>query len=160
MLDQDNCFSVFVKQVKTKNINAVPGKLFCSPCKAKFLLERDSLYWWSRQSSICYRYWQWVHWMSNTKEKASINRHFTCQLTRVYEIFKEQYCRGVISIYLRVIVLQTDSPTERTDNPTFCFNSPTKPILVVFSATTCCSYSPVGLSKRWSKRAYHKSYFL
>ena len=29
--------------------------------------------------------------MSNTKEKALINWHFTCQLTRIYENFKEQY---------------------------------------------------------------------
>ena len=31
-------------QLKTKNINVVPGQLSCSQCKAKFLLERDSLY--------------------------------------------------------------------------------------------------------------------
>ena len=31
-------------QLKTKNINAVPGQLFCRQCKAKFLLETDSLY--------------------------------------------------------------------------------------------------------------------
>ena len=30
--------------LKTKNINVVPGQLFCRQCKAKFLLERDSLY--------------------------------------------------------------------------------------------------------------------
>ena len=33
---------------KTKNINVVPGQLFCHQCKAKFLLEADSLSWWSR----------------------------------------------------------------------------------------------------------------
>ena len=33
-----------VQQLKTKNINDVPGQLFCSQCKAKFLLETDSLY--------------------------------------------------------------------------------------------------------------------
>ena len=32
------------EQLKTKNINVVPGKLFCRQCKAKFLLETDSLY--------------------------------------------------------------------------------------------------------------------
>ena len=31
-------------QLKTKNINVVPGQLFCRQCKAKFLLETDSLY--------------------------------------------------------------------------------------------------------------------
>ena len=36
------------QQLKTKNINVVPGQLFCRQCKAKFLLETDSLYWRSR----------------------------------------------------------------------------------------------------------------
>ena len=46
---------------------------------------------------------------------------------------------------LRTIVLQIDSPTERTDNPTFRVDSPTKPILAVFSPTKRWSFSPVGL---------------
>ena len=33
-----------VQQLKTKNNNVVPRQLFCSQCKAKFLLEADSLY--------------------------------------------------------------------------------------------------------------------
>ena len=33
--------------------------------------------------------------MSDTKEKAPINWHFTSQLTRIYENFKEQYFRSV-----------------------------------------------------------------
>ena len=33
------------QQLKTKNISDVPGQLFY---KDKFLLETDSLYWWSR----------------------------------------------------------------------------------------------------------------
>ena len=32
------------QQLKTKNINAVQGQLFCRQYKAKFLLETDSLY--------------------------------------------------------------------------------------------------------------------
>ena len=32
------------QQLKTKNINVVPGQLFCCQCKAKFLLETDSLH--------------------------------------------------------------------------------------------------------------------
>ena len=32
------------KQLKTKNINAVPGELFQRQCKAKFSLETDSLF--------------------------------------------------------------------------------------------------------------------
>ena len=34
--------------LKTKNINVVPGQLFCRQCKGKFLLETDSLYRWPR----------------------------------------------------------------------------------------------------------------
>ena len=40
---------------------------------------------------------QWIQWMSNTKEKAPINWHYTCQLTRLYENFKEQYFRIIQS---------------------------------------------------------------
>ena len=32
------------QQLKTKNINVVPGQLFYRRCKAKVLLETDSLY--------------------------------------------------------------------------------------------------------------------
>ena len=32
------------RQLKPKNINVVPGQPFCHQCKAKFLLETDSLY--------------------------------------------------------------------------------------------------------------------
>ena len=32
------------QKTKTKNINVVPGQLFCCQCKAKFLLETDSRY--------------------------------------------------------------------------------------------------------------------
>ena len=31
----------------------------------------------------------------NTKEKVPINWHFTCQLTRIYENFKERYFRSI-----------------------------------------------------------------
>ena len=67
------------QQVNTKNINVVQGQLFCRQCKAKFLLETDSPCWWSR----------------STKEKAPINWHFTCQLTRIHENFKEKYFRTI-----------------------------------------------------------------
>ena len=33
-----------VQQLKTKNINDLPGLLFCCQCKAEFFLETDSLY--------------------------------------------------------------------------------------------------------------------
>ena len=32
------------QQLKTKNINVLPGQLFYHQCKAKFLLQADSLY--------------------------------------------------------------------------------------------------------------------
>ena len=32
------------QQLKAKNINVVPGQLFCQWCKSKFLLVTDSLY--------------------------------------------------------------------------------------------------------------------
>ena len=32
------------QHLKTKNINVVPGQLFCHQCKAKFLTETNSLY--------------------------------------------------------------------------------------------------------------------
>ena len=32
------------QQLKSKNINVLPGQLFCCHCKAKFLLETDSLH--------------------------------------------------------------------------------------------------------------------
>ena len=51
---------------------------------------------------------------------------------------------GVISIFLRALVLQTDSTAERIDNTTFRVNSTTKPILAVFSPTNRWSYSTVG----------------
>ena len=34
------------QQLKTRKINVIPGQLFCRLCKAKFLLETESLYWW------------------------------------------------------------------------------------------------------------------
>ena len=33
-----------VQQLYIKNISAVPGQLLCRQCKAKFLLETDTLY--------------------------------------------------------------------------------------------------------------------
>ena len=32
------------QQLKTENIIVLPGQLFCCQCRAKFLLETDSLY--------------------------------------------------------------------------------------------------------------------
>ena len=41
------------QQLKTKNINVVPGQLFCRQCKAKFLLETDSLNWCDNEFTEC-----------------------------------------------------------------------------------------------------------
>ena len=41
--------------------------------------------------SKCYRYWQWIHWMSNSKEIAPIYWHFTGQLRRIHETFKNYF---------------------------------------------------------------------
>ena len=65
-----------------------------------------------------------------------------------------------ISIFLRAIVLQTDSPTACINNPTFRVESPTKPILAVFSHTNRWFYSTIGLSIWWSRAVFHKPYFL
>ena len=35
---------LLAQELKTKNINVVPGQLFCRQCKAKYLLEIDSQY--------------------------------------------------------------------------------------------------------------------
>ena len=32
------------QQLKSENISVIPGQLFCRQCKARFLLETDSLY--------------------------------------------------------------------------------------------------------------------
>ena len=40
----EQVITLLAQQLKTKNINVVPGQLFCRQCKAKFLLETDSLY--------------------------------------------------------------------------------------------------------------------
>ena len=45
------------------------------------------------------------------------------------------YTNGISSIFLHVIVLQTNSPTDCINNPTFRVDSRTKPILAVFSPT-------------------------
>ena len=41
--DEQMIILQMVKQLETKNINDVTGQLFCRQCKAKFLLETDSL---------------------------------------------------------------------------------------------------------------------
>ena len=48
--------------------------------------------------------------MSNTKEKALIHWHFTCQLTSIYENFKEQLLKSPESFFERV-----NSKTENSE---------------------------------------------
>ena len=52
------------------------------------------------------------------------------------------------TLFLRSIVLQTDSHTKGIDDPTFRVDSPTKPVIAVFSPTNHWSYSSVRLW-RW-----------
>ena len=47
--------------------------------------------------------------MSNTKEKAPVIWHFTCQFTRIYENFKEQYFRSIQSTSLLFENSESDS---------------------------------------------------
>ena len=65
---------------------------------------------------------------------------------------------GVISVFLRAIILQTDGATECINNPTFFVNSPTKLILAVSSPTDRCSYSTAGPSIQWSRRKFYFMY--
>ena len=48
--------------------------------------------------------------MSKTKEKAPIHCHFTCQLTSIYENFKEQLLRSPESFFERM-----NSKTENSE---------------------------------------------
>ena len=52
--------------------------------------------------------------MSNTKEKALISLHFTCQLTRIYENFEEQYFRSIVCYNVQVDCLK-DSSSDSYD---------------------------------------------
>ena len=51
--------------------------------------------------------------MSNSKEKAPINCHFTCHLTSIYENFKEQYFR---TIKVQVDCLNNSEPDSCNKN--------------------------------------------
>ena len=51
--------------------------------------------------------------MSNTKEKAPVNWHFTCQLTRIYKIFTKRYFR---SIQGRSWLLENSEPNSYDKN--------------------------------------------
>ena len=82
------------QQLKTKNINFVQDHYFV--VSVNLCLVRDRLtVLMIKINSICYRHWQWIHWVSNTKKKVPTNRHFTCQLTHIYENFKERYFRSI-----------------------------------------------------------------
>ena len=85
----------------------VPGQLFCRNCKAKFLLATDSLYWWSKLSSICYR--KGSEFTDVTKENAPFNWHFVCHFTWIYENFKEQYFKSIQSTSWLLENLESDS---------------------------------------------------
>ena len=86
------------QQLKTKNISDVSGQLFCYQCKDKFLLETD------RQTECIddQDKFQFVKDTDNEFTEFQTSRkklqwHFTCQLTRIYENFKDQYFRSTKS---------------------------------------------------------------
>ena len=84
-----------IQQLKIKNINVVPGQLFCRQCKVNFFLETDSLLT-ALMSKINFNLLQ-ILTMNLLNFKHQRNWHFICQLTKVYESFKEQYFRSIQS---------------------------------------------------------------
>ena len=50
----------------------------------------------------------------NTKEKAPINWHFTCQLTHIYEKFKERYFHNFI-FYVKGVGAQNIQTSHQED---------------------------------------------
>ena len=87
--------------------------------------------------------------LKNTHQVEWIKQTFVISSSYYFKLYLPSYLIdrkiGVISIFLRAIVLKTISPTEHTYNPAFHINSPTKSILAAFSPTNCWSYSMVGL---------------
>ena len=75
---------------------------------------------------------------------------------RIFSDTSPSFCGGHLDIPT------FHSPTNRwcINNPTFRIDSPTKPILATFGHTNRWSYSTVGLSIRWSRPVYRKSYCL
>ena len=81
----------------------------------------------------------------------------TAQTIGVDESFQQNFWQhGVVVVTwssqydLYAIFLQTDSPTERINNPTLCVDSP----------TNAWPYSTLGLLIWWSKAVSRQSYFL
>ena len=72
---------LIAQQIKTKNINVIPGQLFCRHCKAKFLLETRT---------HCIDDEDKVQSVTDTDNeftecqtpRKKLNWHFTCQSTR------------------------------------------------------------------------------
>ena len=91
------------QQLKAK-YHIVPGQLFCHQCSVRLYFrqrethcidDRDKVQSAAdtdNEFSDCE-----FNEFTNTQEKAPINWHFTCQLTRIYENFKEQYFRSIQS---------------------------------------------------------------
>ena len=97
-----------------------------------------------------------------------ISKIFSSSVVRIEMVLKTCTSFTVISIFLRLIVLQTMSPTEYIDSPTvrvdiptslFSFFFPYKPLVLVNSRTVDMVFKssvllvllPVGLSIRWSR---------
>ena len=83
--------------------------MFCPQCKAKFLLETDSLYWWSM-------YLLQVLTMDSRNVKHQGNgSNQSCQVARINENFKKQNVRSIQSpswlferfrVWFRVLIIK------------------------------------------------------
>ena len=83
------------QQLKTKNINVVPGQLFSRQCKDRIFV-RDTLT--VLMIKINFNLLQILAMNSlNVKHqgKSSNQLVLTCQFTRIYENFKERYFRSI-----------------------------------------------------------------
>ena len=81
-------FSKWLNNQKLKILMLYQDNYFAVSVRLNFCYRQThSVY--DQDKFQCYTHWQWTHWMSNTKEKAPVNWHFTCQITHIYENFKE-----------------------------------------------------------------------
>ena len=86
--------------VKSRAFNVKKNEMIIyyimSRCLVMFLRGgkvNDVEYWWDIVEKLKVNKWSLSKWL--TKEKAPINWHFTCQLTRIHENFKEKYFRTI-----------------------------------------------------------------
>ena len=100
--------------------------------------------------------------MSSTKEKAPINWHFTCQLTQIYENFKEWYFRSIPSTSWLFKNSESDS-YEKNDmkekvNDLVRLHKAIQGKLKTASYSNKSKFLPWQLPDKWS-RMYCSEYF-